>query len=79
RLIRENRAYQQHLEEEVEKRTRQLSEKVEELSRFNRMATGRERRIIELKRHINSLLAELGREPKYASPDKIEEDSSLNE
>lgn len=79
RLIRENRTYQHHLEDEVERRTQQLTEKIEEMSRFNRMATGRERRIIELKRQINSLLTELGREPKYKSPDSIEEDSSLDE
>ncbi len=79
RLIRENRTYQHHLEDEVERRTQQLTEKIDEMSRFNRMATGRERRIIELKRQINSLLTELGREPKYKSPDSIEEDSSLNE
>jgi DNA-binding NtrC family response regulator len=77
RLIRENREYQQHLEEQVEGRTRELNEKVVELTRFNRMAVGRERRIIELKRQINKLLGELGREPQYKSPDIVEEDPSL--
>ncbi|MEA2068315.1 MAG: response regulator [Verrucomicrobiota bacterium] len=77
RLIRENRDYQQHLEEQVEERTRELNEKVAELTRFNRMAVGRERRIIELKRQINNLLGELDREPQYKSPDIIEEDPSL--
>jgi hypothetical protein len=43
---------------------------------FNKMAIGRERRIIELKRHINKLLQEQGREPKYKSPELIEEDAS---
>ncbi len=78
-LIQENRGHQQHLEEEVERRTRELTEKIEEMSRFNRMAVGRERRIIELKRHINTLLEELGRQPKYKSPDVIDEDPSLIE
>lgn len=76
RLLRENRDYQNHLENEVERRTRELTGKVEEMTRFNRMAIGRERRIIELKRQINTLLAELGREPKYSSPDLIEADRS---
>lgn len=77
RLIEENRAYQKGLEMQVEERTRELNEKVAELTRFNKMAVGRERRIIELKRQINKLLLELGRDPQYKSPDVIEEDPSL--
>lgn len=77
RLIEENRAYQTGLEMQVEERTRELNEKVAELTRFNKMAVGRERRIIELKRQINKLLLELGRDPQYKSPDVIEEDPSL--
>ena len=79
RLLRENRDYQQHLEEEVARRTGELTEKMEEMARFNRMAVNRERRIIELKRQINLLLAELGRKPKYESPSMIGEDPSLLE
>ena len=79
RLIRENRNYQLHLKDEVESRTKELTGKVEEMSRFNRMAIGRERRIIELKRQINGLLRELGREHQYKSPDVIDEDTSLIE
>jgi DNA-binding NtrC family response regulator len=79
RLIRENRDHQAHLKETVEHRTRELTGKIEEMTRFNRMAMGRERRIIELKRQINSLLEELGREPQYKSPDVIDEDPSLIE
>jgi DNA-binding NtrC family response regulator len=74
RLLRENHDYQEHLENEVAYRTKELTEKIEEMTRFNRMAVGRERRILELKRQINSLLAELGREPKYESPEMIEEE-----
>lgn len=40
---------------------------VEELERFNRLAIGREMRIIELKQKVNELMVELGREPLYAS------------
>jgi len=79
RLIRENRDHQGHLQEEVERRTQELTEKIEEMSRFNRMAVGRERRIIELKRQINTLLKELGRAPQYKSPDVIDEDPNLIE
>jgi DNA-binding NtrC family response regulator len=77
RLLRENREYQLHLEDQVQQRTGELTKKVEEMTRFNRMAVGRERRIIELKRQINALNQELGREPKYRSPDMIEENTSL--
>jgi len=37
----------------------------EELERFNRVAAGREDRIIEMKREVNQLLIETGQEPKY--------------
>ncbi len=73
RRLHENRNYQEHLENEVAHRTKELTEKIEEMTRFNTMAAGRERRIIELKRRINSLAAELGREPTYKSPELIEE------
>lgn len=36
-----------------------------ELRRFNQMAVGRELRMIELKRQVNALAAELGRPPPY--------------
>ncbi|MDF7798007.1 response regulator [Pontiellaceae bacterium B1224] len=79
RLLKENREYQHDLEEQVARRTQELTDKIEEVTRFNKMAMGRERRIIELKRLINELLIELGRKPKFASPDLIEKDSSLIE
>ena len=37
----------------------------EELDRFNRAAVGRELDVIELKRRVNALARELGREPPY--------------
>lgn len=79
RLLKENREYQLGLEERVTHRTQELSNKVEEVTRFNRMAMGRERRIIELKRMVNELLQETGRDPMFTSPDLIEKDSSLIE
>lgn len=43
----------------------QLREKMEDLERFNRLAVGREQRMIELKQQVNALLRELGREEEY--------------
>ncbi len=37
----------------------------EDLERFNRAAAGREDRVIEMKREVNELLVELGRQRKY--------------
>lgn len=42
-----------------------LQEKVEEIERSNRLMMGREKRIIEIKREVNALLSELGRDKKY--------------
>ncbi|MBF0184284.1 MAG: response regulator [Magnetococcales bacterium] len=47
--------------------------KVEDLERFNRLALGREERIIELKRDINVLSQSLGRPRPYDSPEQSEE------
>lgn len=50
------------------KRTEEtLQEKMNDLERFNRLAVGRELRMVELKREINALLRELEREEKYES------------
>jgi hypothetical protein len=38
---------------------------MEDLERFNRLTMGREHRMIQLKREINTLLEEMGREKKY--------------
>jgi PAS domain-containing protein len=43
----------------------ELARRVEELERFNRLAVGRELRMIELKRQINELSEQLGKEPPY--------------
>jgi len=47
--------------------------KVEEIERFNRLALGREQRIIELKQQINNLAAELGRDTLFPSLQQSEE------
>lgn len=43
-----------------------LAEHVEELTRFNQAAVGRETRMVELKKEINELCARLGEKPRYA-------------
>jgi PAS domain S-box-containing protein len=43
-----------------------LQSHMDELARFNAVAVGREARMIELKREINDLCAELGRPPRYS-------------
>jgi PAS domain S-box-containing protein len=43
----------------------ELARRVAELERFNRLAVGRELRMVELKRQINQLSEQLGKEPPY--------------
>ena len=45
----------------------ELQEKLEEIERFNRLAVGRERRIVELKAEVNSLSTSVGRTAPYGS------------
>ncbi|CAA7619115.1 putative Histidine kinase [Candidatus Terasakiella magnetica] len=47
--------------------------KVEEIERFNRLAQGRENRVIDLKRQINALTAQLGNAAPFASPDQADD------
>ena len=75
----ELRKHREHLEELVQERTtelqqeiterkraeQELKQKMEELERFNRLAVGRELRMIELKRQINELSEQLGRDAPY--------------
>ena len=49
--------------------------KVEEIERFNRLALGREQRIIELKRQVNALAGELGRGALFTSAEQSEADA----
>lgn len=52
-------------EAEVRRYVDELRARNEELERFNRASTGRELRMIELKRQVNALALELGRPPVY--------------
>lgn len=52
---------------EIRKNERMINDQISELRRWHDATLGREVRIIELKREVNSLLYELGRELKYKS------------
>ncbi len=49
-----------------------LHEQMDELQRFNAAVVGREARMIELKKEINALLEESGKEPRYHPTDEPE-------
>ena len=49
-----------HIEAEIRKKIEELAISNEELSRFNRLAIGREMRMIEIKKYCNLLAAKLG-------------------
>ncbi len=51
--------------------------KVAEIERFNRLALGREQRIIELKKQVNALAQELGRTPPFQSLEQVEPETGL--
>ena len=56
------------------KRTEQaLRDQMDELSRFNAAAVGRETRMIELKKEINNLVAQRGEPPRYPLESESEE------
>ena len=52
-------------EEALTASTSELKTRNEELMRFNRVATGRELRMIDLKRQINELCSRSGQPPRY--------------
>lgn len=55
----------QMMQQEAEAANQQLNTKLEELREFNRMATDRELRMIELKREVNHLATQIGQSPRY--------------
>lgn len=63
---------------EAEHAQDELNAKVLEIERFNRLATGREHRIIDLKRQVNDLMTELGRNTPFQSPEQVEEQALDN-
>ena len=52
-------------EEMVRRSNEQLQSQLEELTRFNRVAVGRELRMIELKREVNELTLKAGKDAPY--------------
>ena len=59
--ITELKKLQKDLEKKVEERTGQLKEKIDEMERFNRLAVGREMKMVELKQEIENLRNQLGK------------------
>ena len=57
--ITEIKKFQESLEEQVKERTKELQDKIRELEKFNRLAVGRELKMIELKKEIEKLKEEL--------------------
>lgn len=57
--ISESVNFQKKLEDEIEKKTRELQEKLEELEAFHKIAVGRELKMIELKEKIAQLEEEI--------------------
>jgi len=64
------RPYMQAVVRDITKRKQReqrFAEAMAQIRRMNRLMTGREQRVIEMKREVNALLGELGREPQYQS------------
>jgi PAS domain S-box-containing protein len=53
------------IEEELKRRAEALAKSNAELARFNRLAVGRELRMVELKQQVNELCQQLGKPPVY--------------
>ncbi|PCI39424.1 MAG: hypothetical protein COB46_08910 [Rhodospirillaceae bacterium] len=62
----------QHADELRQSETN-LKDKIEEVERFNRLAMGRELRVIELKTKANGLSEELGRDKLFSSVDQVDD------
>jgi len=70
RDITERRIHEEALkDEEIERKTADLSTRNEDLSRFNKAAVGRELRMIELKKQANKLSKKLGQPIPYPDDD----------
>jgi PAS domain S-box-containing protein len=52
-------------EDDAARRMNDLEAVNEDLARFNRVAVGRELRMVELKKHVNELCRQIGKPPRY--------------
>jgi len=66
-----------HSEEQIKLKVKELAASNEELTRFNRLAIGREMRMIELKQHCNRLATQLGIAAPY-NLDFLKQDFSVS-
>jgi len=66
-----------HSEEQIRLKVKELAASNEELTRFNRLAIGREMRMIELKQHCNRLATQLGIAAPY-NLDFLKQDFSIS-
>jgi len=64
-VLRQRIAELEASENERKQAEEKLMKKTEELERFNKLAVGRELKMIELKKEINALSEQLEREPRY--------------
>lgn len=70
RLVNKLEQKNQELAQQVDERRRaqeELTSRIRELEIYNKVAVGRELKMIELEKEINSLLTELGRQPRFRS------------
>lgn len=67
---------QRQAEEQIKQKVKELAMSNEELTRFNRLAIGREMRMIELKQHCNRLAEQLGIPAPY-NLDFLNQDTAL--
>jgi len=57
--ISERKKFEEKLKKEIEEKTKELQKKIEELEKFQKIAVGRELKMIELKEEIKKLKEEL--------------------
>ncbi|MBI1373107.1 MAG: hypothetical protein GC159_10280 [Phycisphaera sp.] len=66
-------------EEALQQRADALEKLTSELERFSRVAVGREQRIVDLKREVNAMAAELGRAAPYTISEGFEDDHQTDD
>lgn len=74
KIVIEMALYKSKAEAAMRQQTAELQARNDELSRFTRLAVGRELRMIELKRELNGLYGRLGEPPRYVIAEVKAED-----